>query len=164
MFKRLLLSSLIFLGFIGVTYPSNKENTKPFDYCYSFEKIISRNFIKKRENLSATAKSISRDIAKIGVSKTEGVLINKIISEYKSTKNSFIINLLPNKIYCLGGYWIEKINPGKFESILFEKSQQTLKEFKELKELKDLKENVDIFIKDFNSDYRNLIDELNKAF
>ena len=167
MFKKFLLPSLIISVFIGVTYPSNKENTKPFDYCHSFEKIISRNFIKKRENLSGTAKSISRDIAKFGVSKTEGVLINKIIAEYKTTKNSFIINLLPNKIYCLGGYWIEKINPGKFESILFEKSQQTLKElkeFKELKELKDLKEDVDIFIKDFNSDYRNLIDELNKAF
>ena len=164
MFKRFLLSSLVFLGFIGVTYPSKKENTKPFDYCYSFEKIISRNFIKKRENLSGTAKSISRDIAKFGVSKTEGVLINKIISEYKSTKNSFVINLLPNKIYCLGGYWIEKINPGKFESILYGKSQQTINELKELKDLKDLKEEVDIFIKDFNSDYRNLIDELHKAF
>ena len=158
MFKRFLLSSLIFFGFIGVTYPSNKENTKPFDYCYSFEKIISRNFIKKRENLSGTAKSISRDIAKFGVSKTEGVLINKIIAEYKTTKNSFVINLLPNEIYCLGGYWIEKINPGKFESILFEKSKQTLKE------LNELKEEVDVFIKDFNSDYKNLIDELHKAF
>ena len=152
------MSSLIIFGFIGVTYPSNKENTKPFDYCYSFEKIISRNFIKKRENLSGTAKSISRDIAKFGVSKTEGVLINKIISEYKTTKNSFVINLLPNQTYCLGGYWIEKINPGKFESILFEKSQQ------KIKELKDLKEEVDIFINDFNSDYRNLIDEFHKAF
>ena len=167
MFKRFLLSSLIFFGFIGVTYPSSKENTKPFDYCYSFEKIISRNFIIKRENLSGTAKSISKDIAKFGVSKTEGVLINRIIEEYKTNKNSFVINLIPNNVYCLCGYWIEKINPGKFESILFEKSQQTLKElkeFKELKELKDLKEDVDIFIKDINSDYRNLIDELNKAF
>ena len=161
MFKRFLLSSLILFGFIGVTYPSNKENTKPFDYCYSFEKIISRNFIKKRENLSGKAKSMSRDIAKFGVSRTEGVLINKIITEYKTSKNSFVINLLPNRIYCLGGYWIEKINPGKFESILFEKSQQKIKE---LKGLKDLKEEVDIFIKDLNSDYRNLIDELHKAF
>ena len=158
MFKRFLLSSLIFFGFIGVTYPSNKENTKPFDYCYSFEKIISRNFIKKRENLSGTAKSISRDIAKFGVSKTEGILINKIITEYKIDKNSFVINLLPNRFYCLGGYWIEKINPGKFELIFFEKSQQTIKE------LKDLKQEVDIFIKDLNSDYRNLIDEFHKAF
>ena len=158
MFKKFLFSSLIIFGFIGVTYPSNKENTKPFDYCYSFEKIISRNFIKKRENLSGTAKSISKDIAKFGVSKTEGVLINKIIAEYKTNKNSFVINLIPNKIYCLGGYWIEKINPGKFESILFEKSQQ------KIKELKDLKEEVDIFIKDFNSDYRNIIDEIHKSF
>ena len=158
MFKRFFFATLIFFGFLGVTYPSSKENTKTFDYCYSFEKIISRNLIKKRENLSWTIKSISSDIAKFGVSKTEGVLINKIIAEYKTSKNSFVLNLLPNEIYCLGGYWIEKINPGKFESILFEKSKQTLKE------LKELKEEVDVFIKDFNSDYKNLIDELDKAF
>ena len=158
MFKRFFFATLIFFGFVGVTYPSNRENTKTFDYCYSFEKIISRNLIKKRENLSGTIRSISSDIAKIGVSKTEGVLINKIIAKYKTSKNSFVINFLPNEIYCLGGYWIEKINPGKFESILFEKSQQTLKE------LKELKEEVDVFIKDFNSDYKNLIDELYKTF
>ena len=153
-----MILKLLFFGFVGVTYPSNKENTKTFDYCYSFEKIISRNFLKKRENLSGTAKSISRDIAKFGVSKTEGVLINKIISEYKTTKNSFVINLLPNKTYCLGGYWIEKINPGKFESILFEKSQNKIKEFKEFKE------EVEILIKDLNSNYGNLVDQLYKAF
>ncbi len=140
---------------MGVTYPSNKENTKIFDYCYSFEKIISRNLIKKRENLSGTVKSISRDIAKLGVRKTKGGLINKIIAEYKTSKNSFVLNLISNNIYCLVGYWIEKINPGKFESLLSEKSQQTIKE---------LKEEVDIFIKDFNFDYRKLIDELHKAF
>ena len=155
MFKRFFFAALILFGFVGVTYPSNKENTKIFDYCYSFEKIISRNLIKKRGNLSGKIKSISSDIAKFGVSKTEGVLINNIISEYKSSKNSFVINLLPNEIYCLGGYWIEKINPGKFESILFERSKQTLKE---------LKEEVDDFIKDFNSEYKNLIDEIHKAF
>ena len=155
MFKRFFFATLIFFGFVGVIYPSNKENTKTFDYCYSFEKIISRNLIKKRENLSGTIKSITSDITKFGVSKTEGVLINKIIAEYKTSKNSFVINLLPNEIYCLGGYWIEKINPGKFESILFDKSQQTLKE---------LKEEVDVFIKDFNSDYKNLLDELHKTF
>jgi len=155
MFKRFFFASLIIFGFVGVIYPSNNENTKRFDYCYSFEKIISRNLIKKRENLSGTIKSISSDIAKFGVNKTQGVLINKIIADYKTSKNSFVINLLPNEIYCLGGYWIEKINPGKFESILFEKSQQTLKE---------LKEEIDVFIKDFNSDYKNLLDELHKTF
>ena len=63
-------------------------------------------------------------------------MINKIIAEYKTTNNSFVTNLFPNKIYCLGGYWIEKINPGTFESILFEKSQQKIKELNELKDLK----------------------------
>ena len=155
MFKSFFFATTVFFGFVGVIYPSNKENTKTFDYCYSFEKIILRNLIKKRENLSGTIKSISSDIAKFGVSKTEGVLIKKIITEYKTSKNSFVINLLPNRIYCLGGYWIEKINPGKFESILFEKSQQKFKE---------LKEEVDVFIEDFNLEYKNLLDELHKAF
>ena len=158
MLKRLLLASLISVGFIAVTYPSKIEKTKLFDYCYSFEKLISRNLVQKSGNLSGSLKSISKDIAKYGVSKTEGTLINKIIAEYKTSKDSFIIKFLPNEVYCLGGYWIEKINPGKFESILFEKSQQTIKEFE------NLKEEVDIFIKDFNSNYRNLIDELHKAF
>ena len=158
MFKRFLLTLLIFFGFIGVFYPSNKENTRLIDYCYSFEKIISRNSVRKRKSLSGKVKSITRDVAKFGVSKTEGALINKIIDEYKTSKDSFIINFLPNKIYCLGGYWIEKFNPGKFESILFEKSQETIKD------LKELKEDLDLFIKDFNSDYKSLIDELYKAF
>tara|TARA_Y100000589_G_scaffold311906_1_gene331684 strand:- start:299 stop:775 length:477 start_codon:yes stop_codon:yes gene_type:complete len=158
MFKRFLLTLLIFFGFIGVFYPSNKENTRLIDYCYSFEKIISRNSVRKRKSLSGKVKSITRDVAKFGVSKTEGALINKIIDEYKTSKDSFIINFLPNKIYCLGGYWIEKFNPGKFESILFEKSQKTIKD------LKELKEDLDLFIKDFNSDYKSLIDELYKAF
>ena len=158
MFKGLTLASLIFFGLISVTYPSNKENTKIFDYCYSLEKILARNLIDKRKTLSGTAKSISRDIAKFGTRNTEGALINKIIDEYKTSKDSFMINLLPNKSYCFGGYWIETINPGKFESLLFQKSQDTIMD------LKDLKGEVDTFIREFNSDYRTLKDELYKAF
>ena len=158
MLKRLLLASLISVGFIAVTYPSKIEKTKLFDYCYSFEKLISRNLVQKSGNLSGSLKSISKDIAKYGVSKTEGTLINKIIAEYKTSKDSFIINFLPNEVYCLGGYWIEKINPGKFESLLFEKSQKTIKD------LKELKEEVDLLIRDFNSDYKTLIEEIYDAF
>ena len=158
MLKRLLLASLISVGFIAVTYPSKKEKTKLFDYCYSFEKLISRNLVQKSGNLSGSLKSISKDIAKYGVSKTEGTLINKIIAEYKTSKDSFIINFLPNEVYCLGGYWIEKINPGKFESLLVEKSQKTIKD------LKELKEEVDLLIRDFNSDYKTLIEEIYDAF
>ena len=158
MFKRLFLASLILLGFISVTYPSNKENTKLFDYCYSFENIISRNLIKKRKTLSGKVKSISNNISEFGVSKTKGALVKKIIEEYKTSNDSLVINLLPNEIYCLVAYWIERINPGKFESILFEKSQT------KIRELKKFKEEVEILIKELNSDYGTLIDQLYKAF
>jgi len=40
------LSSLITI------YPSKKENTNFLDYCYSLEKIISRNTVEKNKNLS----------------------------------------------------------------------------------------------------------------
>ena len=161
MYRKILLSSFLVFCFMGVSFPTNKENTKIFDYCHSLEKIISRNSIKRRKNVSGTIKSISRDIAKFGVGKTRGTLINKMIDEYKTSKNSFIINLLPNEIYCFGGYWIEKLNPGKFELIFLENSNKVIKE---LKELKDLKEEVDLLIKDFNSDYEILRNELFKSF
>ena len=84
MFKNLILSSFLLFALIGIIYPSKKENTKLFDYCYSLEKILSRNSIQKRKNLSLKVKSISKDIAKVGVSKTRGVLINKMIDQYKT--------------------------------------------------------------------------------
>ena len=47
MFKKLLLTSfLLFSSFITI-YPSKKENTNFLDYCYSLEKIISRNSLEK---------------------------------------------------------------------------------------------------------------------
>ncbi len=52
MFKNLLLTFfLIFSSFIAI-YPSKKENTNLIDYCYSFEKIISRNLLEKNKNVS----------------------------------------------------------------------------------------------------------------
>ena len=164
MFKKILLSTFLLLSFIGLIYPTNKENTKPLDFCFSLEKLISRNSIKKRKNFSDKFKLISKDIAKFGVSKTRGALINRVIDEYKISKNSLIINIFPNEIYCLGGYWIEVVNPGKFESIFLKKSKETIKELNELKELKELKQEVDLLIKDFNSDYTTIKDELHNYF
>ena len=182
MFKKFFLTSSLFISFICAIYPTNKENTKPLDYCYSLEKIISRNSINKRKYLKGPFKSISSEIAKFGVNKTRGLLINKMINEYKTSKDSFILYLFPNKIYCLGGYWIEEINPGKFESILVDKSKkvmkdlqdlkdltdlkdlQDLKDLTDLKDLQDLKEEVDLLIKDFNSDYETIRNELINAF
>ena len=130
MFKKLLLTSFLLLSLIGVMYPSKKENTKLFAYCYSLEKILSRNSIKTRKGVSGKVESISKDIARFGISKTKGALINKIIDQYKNSRNSAIISFFHNELYCLGGYWIEKFKPGIFESIFYYKTKKTINEFK----------------------------------
>ena len=122
MFKKLLLISFLLISMIGVYYPSKKENTRIFDYCYSLEKILSRNSIKKRKNISEKVKSLAKDISKFGVNKTRGSLMNKMINQYKTSKNSLILNIIPNKIYCFSGYWVEKVIPGKFESVIYDLS------------------------------------------
>ena len=158
MFKKLFLTSFSLILIIGVSYPSKKENTKIFDYCYSLEKILSRNSIKKRKNLSETVKSLSTDISRFGVNKTKGSLINKLINQYKTSKNSFILNNIPNKIYCFCGYWVEKVMPGTFESVIFDVSK------KKINELRELKEEVDGLINNLNSEYKNMKKELNSIF
>ena len=103
MFKNLILSSFLLITLISIIYPMKKENTKLFNYCYSLEKILSRNSIQKRKNVSLKVKSISKDIAKFGISKTRGRLINKMIDQYKTSKDSRMIKLIPNKLYCFSG-------------------------------------------------------------
>ena len=158
MFKKLLLTSVIISSLIGIIYPNKKENTKLFDYCFSLEKILSRNSVQKRKNLTSKVMSISKDIAKFGVSKTRGALIHKIINQYKTSKNSSIINLVPNDVYCLGGYWIEKIKPGTFELVFYKKSKKAINEFK------DLKDEVGGFINNINSEYKSIEKEFNNFF
>ena len=158
MFKNLLLSSLLLFTLIGIIYPTKKENTRSFDYCYSLEKILSRNSIKKRKNISLKVKSISKDIAKFGVSKTRGRLINKMIDQYKISKDSRIIKLIPNKLYCFSGYWIEKVKPGTFESIFYSKSKKAIYEFK------DLKDEVDSVLNEINSEYKSIEKEFKSLF
>ena len=119
---------------------------------------ISRNSLQKRNNISGQLRSISEDILRLGVNKTKGDLINKIIDQYKISKNSKIIKFIPNKLYCLGGYWIENVKPGTFESIFYEKSKNTINEFK------DLKDEVDEFLNDINSEYKYIKKEFNKLF
>ena len=115
MFKKFILTSFLLLSSLITIYPSKKENTNFFDYCYSLEKIISRNTVDKSKNLSKNFKSLAKDITLFGTNKTKGNLANKIIDQYKNSKKLFIINFVPNQIYCLGGYWIEKLSPGNFE-------------------------------------------------
>jgi len=158
MIKNILLTSFLIFNLTGIIYPTRKENTKLFDYCYSLEKILSRNSIQKRANAPNKVKLISKDIAKFGVSKTKGGLINKMINQYKNSKNSRIIKIIPNKVYCFAGYWIENINPGTFERIFIEKSKKTINEFT------DLKNQVDGILNNINSEYRNIKNEFDNLF
>ena len=158
MFKNLLFSIFLLFTLIGIIDPSKKENTDLFDYCYSLEKSLSRNSIQKRKNVSLKVKSISKEIAKFGFSKTRGGLINKIIDQYKTSKDSRIIKLIPNKLYCFSGYWIEKIKPGTFESIFYLKSKKAINEFK------DLKYEVDGVLNKINSEYELIKKEFKSIF
>ena len=158
MFKKLLLPSfLVFSSFITI-YPSKKENTNLFDYCYCLEKILSRNSVEKSKNLSKNVQSFAKYITVFGTNKTKGALANKIIDQYKSSKKQFIITFLPNEFYCFAGYWIEELKPGTFTSIFFEKSKQKINEYK------DIKKEIDKYIKDINSEYKSIKIEINDLF
>jgi hypothetical protein len=158
MFKKFILTSILLFSSLIIIYPSKKENTNFFDYCYSFEKIISRNTLEKRKNLSKNFKPLAKDITLFGTKKTKGYFANKIIDQYKNSKKLFIITFVPNQIYCLAGYWIEEVSPGKFESIFFKKTKQ------KINELKNTKKEVDEFIQEMNLEYKSIKKEINDFF
>ena len=128
------------------------------DYCYSFEKILSRNSVEKSKNLSNKLRSFANDITLFGSKKSKGALAKKIIDQYKNSKNSFLITIVPNQFYCFGGYWIEEINPGIFKSFLVEKSKERINEYT------DIKKEVDEFIEDINSEYKSIKIEIKDFF
>ena len=158
MFNKFLLTSFLIFGSLITIYPSKKENTNFFDYCYSLEKIISRNSVEKSNNLSKNFKPLAKDITLFGTKKTKGKFANMIIDQYKNSKKLFIITFVPNQIYCLAGYWIEVANPGKFESIFYKKSTQKINEYK------NIKKGVDEFIKDINLEYKSIKKEIYEFF
>ena len=158
MFKNLFLIFLLLFSSTSIFYPAKKENTKLFDYCYSLENILVRNSINTKKKLPNLLKSIAGEITEIGVDRTKGVLINRVINKYKKSKNIYIIKILPNEMLCLGGYWIETIMPGTFENIFYEKNN------KSIQELKDLKNEADQFINNINSEYKNIRKEFYNLF
>ena len=158
MFKKFILTSFLLFSSLITIYPSKKENTNFLDYCYSLEKIISRNTVEKSQNLKNNLKPLAKDITLFGTKKTKGILANKIIDQYKNSKKIFIITFLPNQIYCLAGYWIEEISPGKFESIFYKKTKQKINEYK------NTKKEVDKFIKEINLEYKSIKKEINDFF
>ena len=158
MFKKFLLTSFLLFSSLITIYPSKKENTNFFDYCYSLEKIITRNSVEKNKNLSNNFRPLAKDIVLYGTKKTKGNLANKIIDQYKNSKKLFIITFIPNQIYCLAGYWIEEVSPGKFESIFYQKTKQKINEYK------NTKKEVDEFIKGINLEYKSIKKEINDFF
>jgi len=158
MFKKFLLISFLLLCSLITIYPSKKENTKFLDYCYSLEKIISRNTVEKNKNLSNNFRPLAKDIALFGTEKTKGTFANKIINQYKNSKNLLIITVFPNQIYCLAGYWIEEVSPGKFESIFYQKTKLKINEYK------NTKKELDEFIKEINLEYKSIKKEINDFF
>jgi len=158
MFKKFLLTSFLLVSSLITIYPSKKENTNFFDYCYSLEKIISRNALEKSKNISKNFKPLAKDITLFGTKKTKGTLANKIIDQYKNSKKLFIISFVPNQIYCLAGYWVEEVSPGKFKSIFYDKTKQKINEYK------NTKKEVDQFIKGINLEYKSIKKEINDFF
>ena len=146
MFKNLLLTFFLFFSSFVTIYPSKKENTNLIDYCYSFEKILARNSLEKSRNVSKKFKTFTEDITLFSTNKTRGELAKEIIDRYKTSKKSNLMSFLPNQFYCLAGYWIEKVKPGTFQSIFYEKSKQRINQYK------NLKKEVDQFFKDINFD------------
>ena len=108
--------------------------------------------------MSENVGSITKRFTKIGIDKTRGSLVNKVIDNYKISKNLFVLNLIPNRIYCLAGYWIEYLRPGTFESILFEKSKKTINEFK------GIKLEIDDLMFDIKSEYKKIEKDMNFLF
>ena len=158
MFKKsFLIFILLFISFLTI-HPSKKENTSLFDYCYSLEKILSKNSLEKSKNVSKKVKTFAKGITLFGTNKTKGALANKIIDQYKTSKKFFIISFVPNRFYCFAGYWIEESNPGTFLSIFYEKSKQKIKQYD------DIKKEVDVFLRDENLEYEKIKKEINDLF
>ena len=158
MFKKIIFTFFLLFGSFITIYPSKKENTNLFNYCYSLEKILSRNLLEISRNTPMKVKNLAKDITLFGTNKTKGALANRIIDQYKTSKKLLIITVVPNKLYCLAGYWIEEIYPGTFTSIFYEKSKQKINKYR------DLKDEVDGLINDINSEYKSIQKEIKNLF
>ncbi len=163
MLKKLLVSFFAFIGLFSIVYPNEKENTKLFDYCFSLEKILIRNSLDNRKKVSGEIKIISKALASFGMDNSRGDLTKKIIDNYKTSDESILLSLLPAKIYCLSGYWIEKFRPGTFESIVYESSKEKAAEFYDEYGI-ILRNDVNDLMNDFNQQYKTIKKEFNQLF
>ena len=89
MFKKILVPSFFLIGLIGSFYPTEKENTKLFDYCFSLEKILVKNSLESRKNVSGEIQAISKALASVGMDNSLGDLTKTVIDQYKTIKKEF---------------------------------------------------------------------------
>ena len=160
--KKLLIPSVFVISLFGFIYPTEKENTNLTDYCFSLEKIVIKNTFESKKNIDGTTKMIAKGLASFGMENSRGDLTTNIIDTFKSESDNSLLKFIPTKIYCLGGYWIEKFQPGTFESIFYEAIQQVVEEtYSDLKE--DIEDNLNL-INDLNKGYKSLQKEFNNIF
>ena len=91
--------------------------------------------------------------------------MNKVrpYDNYKSESDNSLVKVIPTNIYCLGGYWIEKFQPGTFESIFYEVIEEVVEKiYADLKD--DIKDNVKNLINDLNKGYKSIQKEFNSIF
>ena len=161
--KKLLIPSVFIFCLFGLIYPTEKENTNLTDYCFSLEKIVAKNTLESKKNIDGTTKIMAKGLASFGMENSRGDLMKNIIFKFKSESDDSLVKLIPTKIYCLGGYWIEKFQPGTFESIFYEAIEEVVEEtYTDLK--KDIKDNLNNLIDDFNKGYKSLQKEFNNIF
>ena len=161
--KKLFISSVFVISLFGLIYPTEKENTKFTDYCFSLEKIVAKNTFESKKNIDSSTRMIAKGLASFGIENSRGDLTKNVIDTFKIESDDFILKLIPTKIYCLGGYWIEKFKPGTFESIFYEVIEKVVEDtYTDLKE--DVKDNVNNLINDLNKGYKNLQKEFNYIF
>ena len=158
MLKKLFLIFLFFFTPYVFIYPSKKENINLTDYCYALEKVLFRNSVEKSEKISKKFKSFAKYITFFGTDKTRGVLVSNIIDQYKTSKKFFIVTIVPNQFYCFGGYWIEELKPGTFQSIFFEKTKERIYQYK------DIKKEADQFINEIDLEHKYLKREIKDLF
>ena len=163
MLKKILVPSFFLISLICSIYPTEKENTKLFDYCFSLEKILIRNSLESRKNVSGEIQIISKALVSVGMDNSRGDLTKKIIDQYKLSEDSGLISFLPTKIYCLSGYWIEKFRPGTFESIVYESSKEKVNEFYDEYGI-ILRNDINDLMNDFNQQYKTIKKEFNRLF
>ena len=161
--EKLLIPSVFVISLFGLNYPTEKENTNLTDYCFSLEKIVAKNTFDSTNKIDGTTKMIAKGVASFGVENSRGDLTTKIIDTFKSESEDSFVKLIPTKIYCLGGYWIEKFQPGTFESIFYEAIEEMVEEtYSNFKE--DIENNANNLINDLNKGYKSLQKEFNNIF